>query len=449
MNDYYQQGLAKAQAQDYQGAIEDFQMALIANPAAAAVYYRRGLVYFDLGDNLNAVSDYTKSIELQPQQRDAYYGRSLVRLILKNLSGALADIDQAIIFGRDYAPAYQLKGNICQKLAQRSESIAAYKLAASLYLKQQDLVNSQLCIDKAQAWNPSPLANSIPAAGSASFDHNHNVVNQPPAGNSAIYSAAISKAEMGDVAGALRAADGAVRSNPQEAQAYCCRGVIHLMNKNNEAALLDFNTALRIDPAGHTAYRHRGRLRQQLGDFQGALADFVQALQINPQDAQIYIFQGQIQASLGNYLQMIEELNQAIAMQPQEAAAYVERAQAYAKIEELTAAQADYQTAANLYLEQHNLRSYQETIEKLQSLQTNRSVSPTPPSTTLPTSRPLHSGDSPKSSYCRDLHQRLLTLVGGQWPMAERLIVRYQEEYPGYDEEWYLEQVIAYIEQGL
>jgi outer membrane protein assembly factor BamD (BamD/ComL family) len=33
MNDYYQQGLAKAQAQDYQGAIEDFELALIANPA--------------------------------------------------------------------------------------------------------------------------------------------------------------------------------------------------------------------------------------------------------------------------------------------------------------------------------------------------------------------------------------------------------------------------------
>jgi tetratricopeptide (TPR) repeat protein len=435
MNDYYQQGLAKAQAQDYQGAIEDFELALIANPEAAAVYYRRGLVYFDLGDHLNAVSDYTRSIELQPQQRDAYYGRSLVRLILKNLSGALADINQAIVFARDYAPAYQLKGNICQKLAQRQESIEAYKLAASLYLRQQDLANSRLCLEKAQAWNP-PVNNSAinnPVA-------NSTVVNPNP---TTTYSAAISKAENGDLEGALRAADGAVRSNPQDAQAYCCRGVIQMMRHNNEAALLDFNTALRIDPKVHTAYRHRGRMRQQLGDFQGALADFTQALQINPQDAQIYTFQAQIQASLGNYTKMIAELNQAIAINPQDAAAYVERAQAHAKIEELTAAQADYQTAANMYLDQHNLSSYQETIKKLQSFQTNQSVRPTPPDTsTTSTSAPLSKGD-------RDLRQRLLVLVGGQWPMAERLITRYKEEYPGYDEDWYLEQVIAYIEQGL
>lgn len=427
MNDYYQQGLAKAQAQNYQGAIEDFELALIANPAAAEVYYRRGLVYFDLGNNLNAISDYTRSIDLQPQQRDAYYGRSLVRLILKNLSGALADINQAILFARDYAPAYQLKGNICQKLAQRQESIEAYKLAASLYLQQQDLANSRLCLEKAQAWNP-PI--------------NNLSINNPAAINTVtVYGAAIAKAEAGDLEGAIRAADGAVRSHSQDAQAYCCRGVIQMMRQNNNAALLDFNTALRIDPKVHTAYRHRGRMRQQLGDFQGALADFAQALQINPQDAQIYIFQAQVQASLGNYTQMIEELNQSIAINPHDAAAYVERAQAHAKIEELTAAQTDYQTAANMYLDQHNLSSYQETIQKLQSFQTNRSVPPISPSNT-PTSPPLNSGN-------RDLRQRLLVLVGGQWPMAERLMTRYKEEYPGYDEDWYLEQVIAYIEQGL
>jgi tetratricopeptide (TPR) repeat protein len=429
MNDYYQQGLAKAQAQDYLGAIEDFQMALIANPAAAAVYYRRGLVYFDLGNNLNAVSDYTKSIDLQPQQSDAYYSRSLVRLLLKNLVGALADVNQAIAFGRDYAPAYQLKGNICQKLAQRQESIEAYKLAASLYLKQQDIENSRLCIEKAQAWN-SPVPHTA--------DHISTVVNPVPSNS---YSIAISKAEAGDLEGALRAADGVVRSSPQDAQAYCCRGVIQMMRQNNDAALLDFNTSLRIDPSVHTAYRHRGRMRQQLGDFQGALADFAQALQINPQDAQIHIFQSQVQASLGNYVQSIEELNQAIVVNPQDAAAYVERAQAHAKIEELTAARHDYQTAANMYLDQHNLASYRETIAKLQNLQIDRSAKPVQPSARA-ISPPLSSGD-------RDLRQRLLVLVGGQWPMAERLITRYQEEYPGYDEDWYLEQVIAYIEQGL
>jgi tetratricopeptide (TPR) repeat protein len=48
MSEYYQQGLEKAQAQDYPGALAAFEMALISNPNWAEVHYRRGLVYFDL-----------------------------------------------------------------------------------------------------------------------------------------------------------------------------------------------------------------------------------------------------------------------------------------------------------------------------------------------------------------------------------------------------------------
>jgi hypothetical protein len=40
-------------------------------------------------------------------------------------------------------------------------------------------------------------------------------------------------------------------------------------------------------------------------------------------------------------------------------------------------------------------------------------------------------------------------LVSGQWAIAQSLIDRVKEEYPGYDEDWYLEQVISNLEQGL
>jgi tetratricopeptide (TPR) repeat protein len=242
-------------------------MALIAMPSSAAVYYRRGLVYFDLGDNLTAVADYTRSIELQPNQKDAYYARALVRLILKNFSGALADIDKSIAFGRDYAPAYQLKGTICQKLAQRQDAIQAYKLAASLYLQQQDLENSRRCLAKAEELAPSYGA-AIPTG----------------------YGTAIAKAESGDLWGASQAADIAVQANPQDAQAYCCRGVIHMMRSNAQLAIADFNRAIKLDPTTHSAYRHRGKMRQEMGDVQGAIEDFGQALKINAQDWQLYTF---------------------------------------------------------------------------------------------------------------------------------------------------------------
>ncbi len=345
MSEYYQQGLDKAKAQDYPGALEAFELALIANPNWAEVHYRRGLVYFDLNDLMSAVTDYSRSIDLDPRQKDSYYARAIVRLMLKNFSGALADIDRAIMFGRDHAPNYQLKGMICQKLAQRADAIQAYKMAASLYLKQQDIENSRLCLNKAEELTPQ-------------------VPNAAPPNN---YATIIARAEAGDLWGATQEADNAIRSNPQDAKAYCCRGLIHKMRDNLASALADFNTSIRLDPKSN-GHLYRGLMRQQMGDWQGAIDDFTQAVAINPQDAQCLVSLAQGYAARGEHELALVTLERALTIDPQNPAAYVERAQIRLRSEEIAGARTDYQTAANLYLERQDLTNYQSTLAKLQNI---------------------------------------------------------------------------------
>ncbi len=347
MSEYYQQGLEKAKVQDYPGALAAFEMALISNPNWAEVHYRRGLVYFDLNNLMAAVDDYTKSIDLDPRQRDPYYARALVRLMLKNFSGALADIEKAILFGRDHAPSYQLKGVICQKSGQRPDAIQAYKLAASLYLKQQDTTNSRICLQKAEELVPPP-----PGA----------VVNSDFS-----YAAIIAKAEAGDLWGANQDADSAVRSNPQDARAYCCRGLIYKLRDNLAGALADYNTAIRLDP-GCNAYLYRGKMRQQMGDWQGAIDDFVQALTINPQDLQLLVSLAQAYAARGEHNLAATTLERVLSIDAKHPAAYLERAQIRLRSEDLAGARADYQMAANLYLERQDLANYQNALTKLQNI---------------------------------------------------------------------------------
>jgi tetratricopeptide (TPR) repeat protein len=347
MSEYYQQGLEKAKSQDYPGAITAFEMALISNPNWAEIYYRRGLVYFDLNDFMAAVADYTKSIDLDPRQRDPYYARALVRLILKNFSGALADVEKAILFGRDYAPSYQLKGVICQKLAQRADAIQAYKLAASLYLRQQDATNSQLCLQKATELLPPPPS----------------VV----ANNDFSYEAIIAKAQAGDLWGANQDADNAVRSNPQDARAYCCRGLVYKLRDNLAGALADYNTAIRLDPSCN-AYLYRGKMRQQMGDWQGSIDDFVHALTITPQDLQLLVSLAQAYAARGEHDLAMTTLARVLSIDAQYPAAYLERAQIRLRSEDLAGARADYQLAANLYLERQDLANYQNALTKLQNI---------------------------------------------------------------------------------
>ncbi|NJR31916.1 MAG: tetratricopeptide repeat protein [Chamaesiphon sp. CSU_1_12] len=263
--EYYQQGLAKAKAGDYRGAIADFELALISAPEWAELYYRRGLAYFDLGETLTAVSDYTQALALDSQHRDCSYARALARLTLKNFPGAMEDIDRAILFGRDYAPAYQLKGLVCKKLAKYPEAISAYKVAANLYLTQKDPLNSQRCLDLAQSLQPQQ--NPAPIAPKPTPRHPLTTPEQ-------FYAQLLEQGERGDLQGAIDNANWAIQTSPNDAWAYACRGALYTKRGDRTAALADFSQAIKLDPNSHVAYRGRGKLRDRMGDYQGAIFRF-------------------------------------------------------------------------------------------------------------------------------------------------------------------------------
>lgn len=425
--DYYQQGLVKAKAGDYRGAIENFDLAAIATPGWGEVYYRRGLASFDLGDTLSAVADYTKALTLDPRHQECYYARAFARLTLKNFPGALADVDRAINFGRDDARAYQLKGLVCRKLAQYPDAIAAYKTAANLYLAQQDLERSQQCLDLARSLQPKPLDSPPPALA---------VPATPFITPEQFYAQLLERGEQGDLRGAIQDADWAVRTSPNDVRAYCCRGVLYLKQGNRSAALADFNQALVLDPDSQLAYRSRGKLRSQMGDYGGAILDFDRALALDPQDNFIYLARGNARASSNNYVEALADFSQSIALDPREPSAYLQRAQIYIKLEDLQRAIEDYQAAANIYFESHNLSKYQDALACLNKLQ--RAAPKSAPATT-----------DKSQSATATLRQRLLMLVGGHWSIAQRSIEHLQAKYPGNSEDWYLEQAIFNLEQGL
>jgi tetratricopeptide (TPR) repeat protein len=425
--DYYQQGLAKAKAGDKRGAIADFDLALIATPEWAEVYYRRGLAYFDLGEIFTAVSDYTQALAHDSQHRDCCYARALARLTLKNFPGAIEDIDRAILFGRDYAPAYQLKGLVCKKLAKYPDAISAYKMAANLYLAQQDPQNSQQCLELAQSLQPKPINYPPTIATPLS----------PLTTPEQFYAQLLAQGERGDLQGAIDHANWAVKTSPNDVRVYSCRGVLYLKQGNLTAALADFSQAIKLDPTSHLVYRSRGKLRNQMGDYRGAILDFDRALSIDPQDLFSYLARGNVQVNLNDYPAAIADFTQAIKIDPHEPLAYINRAQTLTKLEELHQAIDDYQLAANIYLERQDLPKYQETLTQLQQIQRSAPKSAPPPPAGR--SQPQHEA----------LRQRLYIMVSGQWPIAQRLIDRLKEEYPGYAEDWYLEQVIHNLEQGL
>jgi tetratricopeptide (TPR) repeat protein len=423
--DYYQQGLAKAKSGDLRGAIADFELALISTPEWGEVYYRRGLMYFDLGEIAVSVADYTKALTFDAHHRDCYYARALARLTLKNFPGALDDIDRAINFGRDYALAYQLKGLVCRKLARYPDAIAAYKMAATLYLNQQDPERSRQCLDLALSMQSPQIETPIIPKLQPAI---------PFITPEQFYTQLLERGERGDLPGAIQDANWAIQTNPADVRAYGCRGVLYLKQGDRAAALADFNRAIQLDPQSPVAYRSRGKLRSQMSDYGGAIEDFDRALALDDRDSFIYIARGNIFANLSNYPNAIADFDRAIEIDPNQPSAYVQRAQSYIKLEELNRAISDYQAAANIYLDNQDLPKYQETLDRLNKIQRFIPKSSVPPTST-------------QKSRIETLRQRLLALVGGHWEIAQRSIEHLQDNYPGQSEEWYLERAIANLEQ--
>jgi tetratricopeptide (TPR) repeat protein len=420
MNDeFYHQGLEKSKQKDYTGAIEDFTRALQLAPYFADAYLRRGLAYYDSGEILQAVSDYTEVLKLNPQSVEAYYCRALARVGLKNLPGALEDVDKAIRLNSNYAPAYSLRGTVRRKQGFIQDEIANFKKAAELFLEQRDKENCRLCLEKIKQLQPqeksvitseSPTSKPVPMLSEKEY-----------------FTQLLEKAEKGETRQAMEDLNWALKVDPQDAQAYCCRGVVRCKLGNYRDAISDFNQALRLNFSDAIVYRNRGKARFLLGDHQGALADFNCALQIQSQDALLYVARGNVYQAMGNYYGAIKDYTQALEINPDDPQVYYNRGMAYTCIEEVKHAVEDYQRAASIFCEQENWENYQQVLDSLKK---------------------VHKPNSEFSKTTNNLlRQRLLRLVGGYWEIAQRLIEQAKNYYPGMSEEWYIEKVIHDLER--
>jgi len=358
VKEFLEQGQQKYQREDYAGAIEDFTQALWLDPNHAETYNHRGLAYLALGDtpevieekdpnenpdntpnNLTsdssqgngftnsgniqiAIEDFNESLRLAPDYAQVYNNRGLAYLRLGEIPEAIEDFNQAIEIDPDYAPTYNNRG---LALTQLNEPKAALK----------DF-NQALKLDPnyAQAYNNRGLV---------------------------YHSLEDTKVAIADFKQALRL-------DSDYAQAYNNRGLALTQLDEPKAALKDFAKAVRLDPKYTEAYNNRGLARVKLGDTEGALKDFNQALEVEPTSA-AYNNRGLARIKLGDIEGALKDFNQALEINPKYAEAFKNLAFIRAKQRNIHSAIADYQRAAELYLEEGATAQYQQSLDEIKKLQ--------------------------------------------------------------------------------
>ena len=122
------QSLAKAEIQDYRGAIADISQAIILNPNEADYYYQRGLILAQLSDRQGAIRDFDDAILRDPNHARAYLQRAGMSF---NLGGS----NFQIVDGRGFI--YRFDRLVGDRRAD-SRAVLDLRTARDLFAQQGD-----------------------------------------------------------------------------------------------------------------------------------------------------------------------------------------------------------------------------------------------------------------------------------------------------------------------
>ncbi|NMF65839.1 serine protease [Brasilonema octagenarum] len=293
-------GGAKKNRKDYQGAIADYNQALLINPNNPDAYYGRGLAYYYLKKYQAALEDVNKLLQLSPKNAFAYVVRGCIRTLLGDKQAALTDFNQALQLDPKHVNAYNNRGVIRQELGDKQAALADFNQAIQL--------DPKLALAYT---NRGDIRYDLGDKQAALADYNQAIQLDPKDANAYITRGKF-RYESGDKQAALADYNQAIQLDPKLALAYTNRGLLHYESGDKQAALADFNQAIQLDPKLALAYNNRGVLRYQSGDKQAALADFNQAIQLDPKLAPPYNNIGLLKYEQGDIEGAIRQFQTAI-----------------------------------------------------------------------------------------------------------------------------------------
>jgi tetratricopeptide (TPR) repeat protein len=107
---HFEEGVARHQSGDLNGAIESYGKAVEIDPKFVAAFHFRGKAYSGLGDAKAAISEQTKAIRIEPKFAEALMDRGILMRDTGNFDGSISDFSRVIKLNKKDASAYYNRG---------------------------------------------------------------------------------------------------------------------------------------------------------------------------------------------------------------------------------------------------------------------------------------------------------------------------------------------------
>ena len=109
-------GIAYASLNDAMRAMADFNACIQQNPYLADAYNERGNLLVTQSDYEAALVDYGMALQVDPEHYEAVYNRALAYETLKQYANAEKDLNRVLELRSSLLPAYEVRGRIRAEL---------------------------------------------------------------------------------------------------------------------------------------------------------------------------------------------------------------------------------------------------------------------------------------------------------------------------------------------
>ncbi len=301
--EYVKFGSLKKRGGNLDGALADYNRAIGLNPKLAEAWSGRGGIKRAKGDLDGALADYNRAIELKPQLAAAYNNRGLVKKAKGDNAGAMDDFDKAIKLKPNSPGTYTNRGQIKRKQGNKEAALADFNWAISLNPDTAEAYQGRGQIKR---------ANGEVDAALADFD---KAIELKPDLAPAYYYRGELKRAKGEFEGAIADFSKMIELKPDSAEAFHFRGEAKRVKGDIDGAMADYNKAIELKPKLGLPYNSRGLTKRGKGDLDGALADLDKAVELTS-SAGAYGNRGTVKRAKGDLDGALADFNKALELKP-------------------------------------------------------------------------------------------------------------------------------------
>ena len=125
----------KYKLDDYDGAIEDYSLAIEYDKDNLLAFYNRAVLRSEIRDLNRAIDDFSKVLSLNPTDYRTLYNRAILYRNINDYRNALADVSKVIQVVPNFPVAYFLRFEIYQKMGNEKKAFQDYDKAVAMVKK--------------------------------------------------------------------------------------------------------------------------------------------------------------------------------------------------------------------------------------------------------------------------------------------------------------------------